>query len=61
MTIMRQLIGNTVVEWDTSAPLAWTMTEETGPKDRRETKSVNFNLSGLTDGYETTFLMAFKD
>lgn len=61
MTIMRQLIGNTVVEWDTSAPLSWTMTEETGPKDRRETKSESFNLSGLTDGYETAFLMAFKD
>lgn len=61
MTRMQQVIGNTIAEWDDLAPLVWTMTEETGPRDRRETTSENFDLAGLTDGYEMAFLMAFKD
>lgn len=61
MTFMRQLIGNAVAEWDDSAPLAWTMTEKTGPKDRREMKSENFDLSGLIVGYESAFLISFKE
>lgn len=61
MTLMRQVIGNAVAEWDDSAPLVWTMREETGPKDRREMNSRSFDLSDLTDGYEIFFLIAFKE
>lgn len=60
MTCMQQVIGNTVAEWDASAPLVWTMTEVKGPKDRREILSKDFDLSVLTDGYETGFLIAVK-
>lgn len=61
MTLMRQMIGNAVAEWEDATPLAWTMAEEIGPKDRRETKLLVFDLYGLLDGYEASFVMALKE
>ncbi|BBS86065.1 tyrosine-type recombinase/integrase [Aeromonas media] len=61
MAVMHQVIGNTVVEWDDAARLAWTMSETTGPKNDRRTQTVSFDLSELRTGYEDTFLLTLKD
>ena len=53
-------IGNTVVEWDDREPLCFTMREETGPRDHRETRTVPLNLTKLRNGYSENFLLHLK-
>jgi len=55
------VIGNTVVEWDDTKPLFFTMSEETGSKDDRRKKTVEFDLTGLQNNYEEQFLLNFKN
>lgn len=61
MTRMSQVVGNAVAEWDDAVPLAWEMTETTGPRGDRHTTTQAFDLSSLRDGYEDTFLLILKD
>jgi len=61
MTHMRQIIGNTVAEWDDTVPLVWEMTEETGPRGNRYMMSKLFDLTDLREGYEDAFLVTLKD
>lgn len=61
MGAAHQVIGNMVAEWDDSAPLVWTMSETIGPRNDRRTETKSFDLSELRDGYEDTFLLAFKN
>jgi hypothetical protein len=61
MTLVRQIIADTVAEWDESAPLAWTMTDKVTIKGRKEPYVVSFDLRDLTDGYETSFLLELKN
>jgi len=58
---MRQIIGNTVVEWDDTVPLSWEIKEETGPRTDRRMTTVSFDLTNLHDGYEDAFLLTLKD
>lgn len=60
MTLMRQIIGNTVAEWDDTVPLAWEMKEETGPRGDRRMTTMSFDLTDLRDGYEDAFLLTLK-
>ncbi|MGN5115248.1 tyrosine-type recombinase/integrase [Aeromonas sp. 55A] len=61
MAIMHQVIGNTVAEWDDAVPLAWTMSETSGPKNDQRTQTVSFDLSELRAGYEDDFLLILKN
>ncbi len=61
MAVMHQVIGNTIAEWDDAIPLAWTMSETTGPKNDQRTQTVSFDLSELRTGYEDDFLLTLKD
>ncbi len=60
MSIVQQVIGNTVAEWDDAVPLEWKMSETTGPKNDQRTQTVSFNLSELCAGYEDVFLLTLK-
>ncbi|OEC54236.1 MULTISPECIES: site-specific integrase [unclassified Aeromonas] len=60
MSIVQQVIGNTVAEWDDAVPLEWKMSETTGPKNDQRTQTISFNLSELRAGYEDAFLLTFK-
>ncbi|MGL5843429.1 MAG: tyrosine-type recombinase/integrase [Aeromonas hydrophila] len=61
MAVVHQTIGNTLVAWDDTAQLAWTMSELTGPKNDRRMQTASFDLSELRTGYEDTFLLTLKD
>lgn len=54
------IIGNTVVDWDDHEPLIFTLSEETGSKDDRRPKTVQFDLSNLRVGFEDEFLVDLK-
>ncbi|TNI11199.1 site-specific integrase [Aeromonas veronii] len=58
---VQQVIGNAVAEWDDAVPLAWKMSETTGPKNDRRTQTVSFDLRELCAGYEDAFLLTLKD
>ncbi len=55
-----QIIGNTVVEWEDDTPLAFSITGEVGPKDRRVSKTVEFDFTDLRKGFAEEFLEALK-
>lgn len=61
MAIVKQVIGNTVAEWDNAVPLTWKMSETIGIKNDRRTQTVSFDLSELRKGYEDDFLLTLKD
>ncbi|MGR1222008.1 tyrosine-type recombinase/integrase [Aeromonas veronii] len=61
MTIVHQVIGNTVAQWDDASPLAWKMIETSGPKNEQRTQAASFNLSVLCVGYDDAFLLTLKD
>ncbi|MEV3818784.1 hypothetical protein RI537_22080 [Aeromonas salmonicida] len=61
MTIVHQVIGNTVAQWDDTVPLMWTLSETTGPKNDRRTQTASFDLSELRAGYEDSFLLTLRD
>jgi len=61
MAVMHQVIGNTVAEWDDAVPLAWTMSETSGPKNNQRMQSISCNLSELRTGYGDAFLLTLKD
>ncbi len=61
MSVVHQVIGNMVAEWDDTVPLAWTMSETSGPKNDQRTQMVSFDLSELRSGYGDAFLLAFKE
>ena len=61
MGVVRQVIGNTVAEWDDAVPLTWTMSETTGPKNDQRTQTESFDLSELHAGFEDGFLLTLKD
>lgn len=60
MAIVQQVIGNTVAEWDDAVPLAWKMSETTGPKNYQQTQTISFDLRELCAGYEDAFLLTLK-
>lgn len=60
MSLEQQVIGNTVAKWDDAVPLAWTMSETTGPKNDQRTQTISFDLNGLRAGYEDDFLLTLK-
>ena len=61
MGVVRQVIGNTVAEWDDAVPLKWMMSETSGPKNDQRTQTESFDLSELRTGYEDAFLLTLKD
>jgi len=61
MSVMHQVIGNTVAQWDDAVPLVWTMSETTGPKNDQRTQTELFDLSELRAGYEDAFLLTLKE
>jgi len=61
MGVVRQVIGNTVAEWDDAVPLTWTMSETSGPKSDQRTQTESFDLSELRASYEDAFLLRLKD
>ncbi len=61
MTLMKQTIGGTVAKWDDTVPLAWEISEKTGPRTDRRTTTVSFDLTDLRSGYEDAFLLNLKD
>ncbi|MCH7373579.1 hypothetical protein [Aeromonas sp. MR16] len=61
MSVVQQVIGSTVAEWDDAVPLEWKMSETTGPKNDQRTQTVSFDLSKLCAGYEDAFLLTLKD
>lgn len=60
MTLMHQIIGNTVAEWDDKVPLAWEVKEGTGPRSDRRITTMSFDLTDLRHGYEDAFLLTLK-
>lgn len=58
---MYRTIGHTVVEWDDTEPLRFTMREETGPRNDRLIRTVTIDLTKLRDGYTDGFLLNLKD
>ncbi len=54
-------IGDTIVEWEDSQSLVFTMTQLTGPRGRREPQSITVNLTGLRQGFTDEFLKALKE
>lgn len=54
-------VGNTVVEWEDGKPLVFTVTQPTGPRDRRETKTITINLTELLQGFTEEFLSHLKE
>ncbi|RFS77880.1 site-specific integrase [Leclercia adecarboxylata] len=61
MAIVKQVIGNTVAEWDDAVPFTWKMSETIGSKNDQRTQTVSFDLSELRTGYEDDFLLTLKD
>lgn len=61
MAVVQQVIGNTVAEWDDAVPLAWTMSETSGPKNNQRMQSISCNLSELRTGYGDAFLLTLKN
>lgn len=61
MSVVHQVIGNMVAEWNGAVPLKWTMSETIGPKDDRRTETNSFDLSELREGYEDAFLLTLKN
>lgn len=54
-------IGNTVIEWEDETPLIFTLMNEVGPRDGRETKTVTIGLTDLRPGFTDDFLLHLKD
>lgn len=54
-------IGNTVIEWDDNEPLIFTLKNEVGPRDGRETETVTVDLTDLRQGYTEDFLLHLKE
>ncbi len=54
-------IGNTVIEWDDIEPLIFTLKNEVGPRDGRETKTVMVDLTDLRPGFTEDFLLHLKE
>jgi integrase len=54
-------IGNTIIEWDDNEPLIFTLKNEVGPSDGRETKTVSVDLTDLRQGYTEDFLLHLKE
>lgn len=61
MNLLRQPVGNTVIEWQESEPLRWEISKTRGEgKYALETK-IFFDLTTLLPGYSRTFLLALKE
>ena len=58
---MFRTIGNTVVEWDEGEPLVFTMVQEVGARDRRETRTITMDFSALRQGFTEEFLSVLKE
>ena len=54
-------IGNTVIEWDDNEPFIFTLKNEVGPRDGRETQTVPIDLSNLGPGFTEDFLLHLKE
>jgi len=54
-------IGNTVIEWDDGTPLIFTLRNEVGPRDGRETKTITIDLTDLRSGFTEDFLLYLKE
>lgn len=54
-------VGNTVIEWDESESLVFTVTQPTGPRDRRESKTITISFTNLRQGFTDEFLNALKE
>ncbi len=59
--IAYRTIGNTVVEWDDYEPFVFTMTQQVGARDRRESHSITIDLTDLRQGCTEAFLNAIKE
>lgn len=58
---MYRTIGNTVVEWNDDEPLVFTVAQEVGARDRRETQSITMDITELKQGFTDEFLSALKE
>lgn len=58
---MYRTIGNTVIEWDDGTPLIFTLRNEVGPRDGRETKTITIDLTDLRSGFTEDFLLYLKE
>jgi integrase len=54
-------IGNTVVEWEDGEPFVFTVTQPTGPRDRRESKTITIDFIKLRQGFTEEFLSHLKE
>lgn len=54
-------IGNTVIEWDDNEPFIFSLKNEVGPRDGRETITVLVDLTDLRQGYTEDFLLHLKE
>ncbi len=55
------VIGNTVVEWESKEPLHVTLHGEAGPANQRRKESFTFSLAGLRQGYTNDFLINLRN
>lgn len=56
-----RVIGKTVVEWDDAQEFIFTLKNEVGPSDGRESKIVTVDLTYLTEGFTEKFLLHLKE
>lgn len=54
-------IGGTIVEWGDLEPFVFSMTQEVGPRDRRESKTITIDLTKLRRGFTDDFLEHLKE
>lgn len=58
---MYRTIGNTVVQWEDGEPFVFTMTQPTGPRERRVSKAITIDFTELRQGFTEEFLNALKE
>lgn len=61
LQVVHRTIGNTVVEWCENEPFIFTLRNEVGPRDGRETITVTIDFSNLSQGFTEDFLLHLKE
>lgn len=61
MSVISQVIGNTVVQWQEEEPLMWEMCETLGKSKHTSEIKIAFDLTPLLCGYNCAFLLALKE
>jgi len=54
-------VGNTRAEWDDTAPLVFTLSEEVGQGDERREVNIKIDLSDLRHGFSNDFILILKE